>query len=91
MVKKRATTIFLLSLTAIALYFCYLIAKPFLKPAVLAGVIAVIFYPLHSRIRTLFRNLHTAALVSTVLVILAIVVPASALGGAFTRELSSLY
>jgi len=89
--KKRATTVLLLSLTAIALYFCYLIAKPFLKSAVLAGVIAIIFYPLHSRIRTLFRNPNAAAVVSTIVVILAILVPALALGGAVTRELSSLY
>jgi predicted PurR-regulated permease PerM len=34
--KQATTTIFLVILAAIALYFCYLIAKPFLSPIFLA-------------------------------------------------------
>jgi hypothetical protein len=30
--KQATTTFFLMALTAIALYFCYLIARPFLSP-----------------------------------------------------------
>jgi len=37
MVKKRVTIIFLLAITAGALYFCYLLFQPFLRPLLFGG------------------------------------------------------
>src|SRR5437763_1399127 len=42
--KQATTTLFLLVLAAIALYFCYLIARPFLSPIFLALMIAIVFH-----------------------------------------------
>ena len=45
--KPPASTLFLLALAALALYFCYLIARPFLNPIFLAVMIAIVFHPVH--------------------------------------------
>jgi predicted PurR-regulated permease PerM len=53
MERKQATTaVFLLLLAAIAVYFCYLIARPFLSPIFLAFMLAIVFHPVHIRIQT---------------------------------------
>ncbi len=48
--KQAAPTLFLLALAAIALYFCYVITKPFLGPVFLAVMLAIVFYPVHLRL-----------------------------------------
>ena len=55
MTKKRSTIIFLLLLTAVALYFCFILATPFLSSIAWAMVIAVMFFPLHKRVG---RDIH---------------------------------
>jgi predicted PurR-regulated permease PerM len=91
MTKRRVANTFLLSLTAIALYFCYVIAKPFIMPIFLAFVLAIAFHPVHAFINKSIRKQNFAALVSTLLVILVIVLPAILIGIAITRELTDLY
>ncbi|HEV2176396.1 MAG TPA: AI-2E family transporter [Terriglobia bacterium] len=91
MIKKRVTIIFLLGLTAVALYFCYVIAEPFMKPIITAAVIAIIFYPVHARLHKAVRSPSGAALLSTVTVILIIVIPAIALVHAIAGDLRDAY
>jgi predicted PurR-regulated permease PerM len=89
--KQEATVLFLLVLAAIALYFCFLIIRPFLSPIFLAVVLAIVFYPVHTRIQARIRKPSTAAVLSTVLVILAFVAPVIGLGIVISRETSALY
>jgi predicted PurR-regulated permease PerM len=89
--KRRATIIFLVALSAVTLWFCYLIARPFLKPVFLALVLAIVFHPLHARLHRLIRNAHAAALLSTLSALLTITVPAFLLGAALRRELAAVY
>jgi len=89
--KQATTTYFLLALSAIALYFCYVIAKPFLSPVFLAVMIAIVFHPVHARIQGRIRSRNTAALTSTVLVLLALTVPAVGLGAVVSQEIKGLY
>lgn len=91
MVRKRVTVIFLLTVTAVALYFCYLLFQPFLKPLLYAMVIAVVFSPLHARIHRVLHRPSLAALASTSIVILLIVVPAIAIILAIREEVAGLY
>jgi predicted PurR-regulated permease PerM len=75
--EKRATILFLLALLLIVLGFTYVITEPFLKPFAFAVILAVVFYPVHQRI--LSRTKHrpgTAALLSTLLLIVLFGVPA---------------
>ena len=89
--KQAATALFLVVLAAIALYFCFLIVRPFLSPIFLAVMLAIVFHPAHIRIQARIRKPGAAALFSTVLVILAFVVPAVGLGIIISRETSALY
>jgi predicted PurR-regulated permease PerM len=92
MERKQATTAaFLLVLAAIALYFCYLITKPFLSPIFLALMLTIVFHPVHIRIRARLRNRNTAALLSTILVLFAFLVPVIGLGIVVSRETGNLY
>src|SRR5579864_702538 len=89
--KQVTATFFLLALTAIALYFCYLIARPFLSPFFLAVMIAIVFHPVHVRIQARVRGRNRAALISTFLVLLLVVVPAVGLGVVVSQEIKGLY
>ncbi len=89
--RRRATIIFLLALSAVTLWFCYLIARPFLKPVFFAVVLAIVFHPLHARLHRLIRNANAAALLSTLSALLTITVPAFLLGAALRRELTAVY
>jgi len=62
--RRSASTLFLLALALIALYFCYLIAKPFLTPSFLAVMMAIVFHPVHARIQARLPSRNGAALLS---------------------------
>ena len=89
--KQATTTFFLLSLFPIALYFCYVIARPFLSPAFLAVMMATVFHPVHARIQAHIHGRNTAAQISTILVLLALFVPAIGLGVVVSHEIRGLY
>lgn len=90
MVRKRITTIFLLAMTAVALYFSYLLFQPFLMPILSAVVIAVVFFPIHANIQRTLRSPNLAALLSTIIVILLVVVPTVAVILAIKSEVTGL-
>jgi len=89
--RPPASTLFLLALAAVALYFCYLIALPFLNPVFLAVMIAIVFHPVHSWIRQRIHGRNLAALTSTILVLVAVVVPSVVVGIRVTKEVRGLY
>src|SRR6185312_4529445 len=90
--RKRATaTLFLLALATIAIYFCYLIARPFLTPIFSAVMIAIVFHPVHTRINVRIRSRNVAALISTSLVLFGVVLVVFGLGIAVSREVRDLY
>jgi predicted PurR-regulated permease PerM len=91
MANKRSTLIFLLILAAVASYFCFVLAGPFLSSIAWALVIAVMFFPVHSRIQREVRSPNGAALISIVLVLLIFMIPALLLGRALAIDLASLY
>jgi len=89
--KQAATAIFLVVLVIIALYFCFLIIRPFFSPIFLALMLAIVFHPVHIRIQARLRNRSTGALFSTILVLFAFLVPVIGLGIIVSRETSNLY
>lgn len=90
MVKKRITIIFLIAVSLFVLYLCFILFRPFLKPLFAAMIIAVVFFPVQARMLTLVRSPSLAALLSTLLVTLIIVVPAIMLGAAIYQEIEHL-
>jgi len=91
MATNRATAVFLSVVAALAIYLCYLIAKPFLDAIIAAIVISIVFFPLHARMHRLIGRRNTAAAVSTVVVLVVVMVPALVLGVAVSRELTETY
>ena len=89
--KNRAGLAFLLGLTAIALYFCYVLVAPFLKPILFSAVLAILCYPLHSRVLRRIRNRNVSALLSTCFVVLFIGLSTIFLGRALVTGLHDAY
>lgn len=78
----------LLVVLGIALYLCWLMVQPFVNVILWAAVLAVVFYPLHRRIRLKIVNPSGAAIVSTLLVVVLILLPATFITIAVVRELA---
>ena len=71
-----------------ALYVCWLMFQPFFDVLLWAGVLAVVFFPMHRRILKRMGTPSLAAACSTLLVILFILLPISFITVAVVRELS---
>ena len=78
----------LLIVLAIALYLCWRMVQPFVNVILWATVLAVVFYPLHRRIRERIGSPGGAAIASTLLVVVLILLPASFITIAVVRELA---
>lgn len=85
--RKQILTIVLIAATAIALYFCYVIARPFLASLVWALALAVLISPLHRRIRKFIKNENLAAGLATFFVAVLVVVPLIVVGREVGREI----
>ena len=72
----------------IALYLCWLMVQPFATVILWATVLAVVFYPMHRRIRLRVGNPSGAAILSTVSVVVLLLRPATFITIAVVRELA---
>jgi len=86
---KWISALSLISVTAIAVCLCFVIARPFLNSIAWALVIAVAFHPVHGRIHRVVRNRNAAALVSIIIVTAIFIVPAALLGMATIGEIKN--
>ena len=91
MIQTRAAYLFLLCLTAVAAYGCYLLVAPFLKPVLFAVVAAIIFYPMYSWIRRKVNNRSLASLFATLIVVLLLAVSVALLGRALAAGIHETY
>ena len=73
--ERRRTIVFLTVLMGVALLLAYFIGKPFLRPLIYGAILATVFHPLHQRLLRRVGNSHRAALLSTGVLFLLIVVP----------------
>ncbi|HWP54718.1 MAG TPA: AI-2E family transporter [Pyrinomonadaceae bacterium] len=86
---NQARWIAVLAATAIALYVCWLMLKPFIGVLEWAVVLAIVFYPVHKRLAKRIRRRGLSALISSLLVILIVLLPLTFLTVALTNELSN--
>jgi predicted PurR-regulated permease PerM len=91
MERKNAANLFLLGITAVALYLCYRLFRPYATPILFSSVIAIVFYPLHRYMRRFFRSPSLSAFISTLVTLLLSVVPLTFLLLALSHELTTLY
>ena len=81
-----ARWIALLAATLIALYLCWLMAEPFVEVFLWAGVLVVVFFPVHKQIVAKVKSPSIAALLSCVLVAVTILGPLTLVTLAIARE-----
>src|SRR5581483_9489884 len=72
--EHRRAMVFLAALLCVSLVFAYVIGRAFLGSLAYAVIIATVFHLLQTRFRKRVRNAHRAALLSTGVVFLLIVV-----------------
>ena len=84
---EQARWIAVMAATAIALYLCWLMIKPFLSVVAWAIVLVIVFYPIHKRLEDRIRHRGLRALVSCLLVVLVIVLPLVVLTTVLVEEL----
>jgi len=91
MTRNRATVAFLMALTAIALYLCYVLVAPFLKPIIFAVILGILFYPVHRKARRWIRSRNVAAALSTAALIVLVALTSFFLGRALVSGLHDVY
>lgn len=83
---------FLLILLAAALIIVYFVVQPFLGPLILASVFAFLFHPLYVRISTFLKHRESiAALLTTIIAIVVVMLPITLLGSQIFLESNQLY
>jgi predicted PurR-regulated permease PerM len=88
--RQRLTIWFLSVLTAVALALCVWIGEPFLRPILVAFLMAVVFHPVHARIEARLRRPSLAAGLSLLVVMALIAAPSVLLGTSLAQELVHL-
>jgi predicted PurR-regulated permease PerM len=89
--SRRAARITLAVLLAIALALCVVVVWPFAASIIGAAVIAIVYYPLHLQLARRRIKPSWAAFLSTLLVLVAFLVPLALLITTLTQELRSAY
>ncbi len=91
MEDKRLSFFVLLSLTAVSMYLLYLILHPFLTSLFVALILAIAFSPLQKRLTRRVRNGYLAALITTALAILIILLPFLLISARLVTQAISVY
>jgi len=90
--KKHRSHYFLLIALVASMAIVYLIVKPFFGPLILAAVFAFLFQPIYQKfLRYLKKHEGLAALATTLIAVIFIIIPIALLGTQIFRELSQLY
>jgi len=78
--------IWLSVLLALLVFLTYQVFAPFLTALVWGIILSICFYPVHARIRQRLKRPNLAALLSTSLLIIVVIVPLLGVGVAFTQQ-----
>ena len=87
--RERLGVVGSYALGVLLAYLVYQLFRPFLVPLAWAAVLVICFYPTHRRFERRWRR-TPAALLSTTLVALLVIVPMLAVGSAFVSEASAM-
>src|SRR5918993_5669479 len=79
----------LLAATAVALYLCWSMLRPFIEVVLWAVVLVIVFFPVHRRILARVGSPGWSAVLSCLLVIVVILVPLTLLTFAIVNELAN--
>ena len=76
----------LVAFTLIVLYLCWLMISPFVDVLLWASVMAMVSYPLARRLRARGNSEHVAALVTTAVVVVMILIPLALVTAALVQQ-----
>lgn len=82
----QARWIAVLAATAIGLYLCWLMLRPFMGVLAWAVVLVIVFYPVHKNIGSRIGRRSVSALISCLLVVLVVVLPLTVVTAAVIHE-----
>ncbi|MES1255260.1 MAG: AI-2E family transporter, partial [Acidobacteriota bacterium] len=85
MSSDRLSDALLWAALAALLYLLFLVVQPFLTPLGWAGVMAIVFYPMHERLEQRWGGGRSAA-ITTLAAALLVIVPLLLVTAAFVRE-----
>lgn len=92
MKKEHIFLIFILLLASLSFYYLYRILSPFLTSILWAILLAIVFYPVFTRLQRLLKKKEVLpALIMTLFVVLLIVLPAGLLIIALANEVIDFY
>lgn len=86
MIAVCRTPLILIVLTALAIYLCFLLARPFLPALAWALSLAVVSYPLHRAIARKMKSRDAGAVLTCAIVAVAVVAPALLVAQRIGRE-----
>ena len=86
---NKARWIAVLAATAVAVYLCWLMLKPFIGVLQWATVLVIVFYPIHKRIVQRIGRRGLSAFISSLLVIVVFVTPLTFVAVALANELGN--
>lgn len=78
----------MLALTAIAVYVCWLMLRPFIDVLGWAAVLVIVFFPVHKRLAAKIRRPGLSALASSLLVLIVFIAPLIFLIASLANELT---
>src|SRR4051794_131820 len=86
--RERLVRIFFFSTFAFLLYQLFLLSRPFLPSLLFATMLAISFYPAYRKLAVLVKNSNVAALLLTLGVMLAVLIPLALMAWTIFRESS---
>lgn len=86
----QARWLAVLAATAIALYLCWLMLRPFITVLAWAVVLVIVFYPVHEQLAIKIGRRGLSAMVSCLLVVLIVVIPVTLVTLALVDQLDKV-
>ncbi|MFN7933172.1 MAG: AI-2E family transporter [Bryobacteraceae bacterium] len=89
--QDRLQQVLLGVLTLLGAYLCFTIVQPFLMPALAAVALAILFHPVHAKLRQRGFGPNLAAATGVIAILLLILIPTIFLTASLARDLKHLY
>lgn len=92
MYKNKYPQIFLFLCLIAFIVLVFFVVLPFLKPLIIAAILAVIFYPIHLKLMSFIKGKDSlSAFLVTILAIIIVVIPISFLAKTISKEATDMY
>lgn len=88
--QKVYQFISVLFITAVMVYLCWVMIKPFLSIILWASVLVIIFYPLYKKILSKVKRQSISSILSIIIVLICFILPLAGITGMIVNEAAGL-